>query len=56
MKKDKWKVSFGRVKSVDPSQGAVFKHKPKPNPYIKGARYRALPGISTKGKTESEAY
>ena len=51
--KDKWKVSFGRVKSqaIDTPFKAVIKE----NPYIKGARYRALPGQKMIG-TNSEIY
>lgn len=50
-----WSVSFGAVKSVDASD-VIFKAKPKPNPYLRSKTYLKRPGISMKGKTNSEAY
>lgn len=43
------------IKSIDIS-AVVFKPKFKENPYLRSASYRALPGKSTKGLTNSEAY
>lgn len=52
---DKWKVNFGRVKSMDIDANAIFTAVRKKNPYIRGARYQALPKAQTIG-TNSELY
>ena len=50
-----WSVKFGAVKSVDASD-VIFKATTKPNPYLRSKTYLKRPGISMKGKTNSEAY
>lgn len=50
-----FKVSFGRVKSIDVSN-VVYKREVKENPYIRSKTYLKRKGVSTKGMTNSEAY
>ena len=53
--KSNWAAKFGAVKSVDASE-VIFKATVKANPYLRSKTYLKRPGISMKGKTNSEAY
>jgi len=54
-KSNKWKVSFGNVKSMNVQDGAIFKPIVKENPYIRSKTYQKRPGKPIRG-TNAECY